>query len=49
MNSKKKINKKGFKIPKNTRIENQSIKHDWVTLTTQKPYYKINVIKVKNI
>ena len=48
MNYKNKMKKKDFKIPKNTRIDNQSIKHNRVTLITQKLYYIIN-IKVENV
>ena len=42
------MKKKEFKIPKNKTIDNQSIKHNWVTLITQKLYYKLN-IKVENV
>ena len=42
------MKKKDFKIPKSTRIDNQSIKHNRVTLITQKLYYIIN-IKVENV
>ena len=49
MNSKNKIKKKDFKISKSKRIDSQSVKHNWVTLITQKLYYKVNIIKVKNV
>ena len=42
------MKKNDFKIPKNSRIANQSIKHNWVTLITQKLYYKVST-KVENI
>ena len=42
------MKKKDLKIPKNTRTDNQSIKHNWVTLITQQRYYKVNS-KVENV
>ena len=35
MISKNKIKKKDSKIPKNTKVDNQSIERTWVTLITQ--------------
>ena len=42
------MKKKDLKIPKNRRTDNQPIKHNWVTLITQKLYYKVNS-KVENV
>ena len=35
MNSKNKIKKKDFKVSKNIRVDNQSIKHSWVASMAQ--------------